>query len=84
MTAAAGARAAPSTGLPDDRWTRWDTALWLAPIVAFAVFSDRLELGRDVVIAALFALSLDIVLGYTGVVSLQSNRPWFEFTPFKS
>jgi branched-chain amino acid transport system permease protein len=56
--------------LPGDRWHRWDTALWLAPVVAYFVFPDHLLLGREVIITALFALSLDILLGYAGVVSL--------------
>jgi branched-chain amino acid transport system permease protein len=57
-------------GLPNDRWTRWDTALWLAPVVAYFVFPSNVLLGREVIITALFALSLDIVLGYAGIVSL--------------
>jgi branched-chain amino acid transport system permease protein len=56
--------------LPSDRWRIWDTALWLAPVAAYFVFPDHLVLGSQVIITALFALSLDIVLGYAGITSL--------------
>jgi branched-chain amino acid transport system permease protein len=57
-------------GLPSDRWRIWDTALWLAPVAAYFLFPDHLVLGSQVIIAALFALSLDVVLGYAGITSL--------------
>jgi branched-chain amino acid transport system permease protein len=56
--------------LADDRWRKLDSALWLAPVVAYFVFPDHLVLGSQVVITALFALSLDLILGYAGIVSL--------------
>lgn len=56
--------------LPDDRWRIWDTALWLVPVAAYFVFPEHLVLGSQVIIAALFALSLDVVLGYAGITSL--------------
>ena len=56
--------------LPDDRWRRLDTALWLVPVVAYFVFPGHLVLGSQVIITALFALSLDLILGYAGIVSL--------------
>jgi branched-chain amino acid transport system permease protein len=67
MTGRGGATGA---GLPSDRWRIWDTALWLAPVAAYFVFPDHLVLGSQVIIAALFALSLDVVLGYAGITSL--------------
>jgi branched-chain amino acid transport system permease protein len=67
MTGRGGATGA---GLPSDRWRIWDTALWLAPVAAYFVFPAHLLLGREVIIAALFALSLDVVLGYAGITSL--------------
>jgi branched-chain amino acid transport system permease protein len=57
-------------GLPDDRWRVWDTVLWLVPIAGYLAFPSHLALGTQVIIAALFALSLDIILGYAGIVSL--------------
>jgi len=42
----------------------------VAPVAAYFVFPDNLVLGSQVIIAALFALSLDVVLGYAGITSL--------------
>ena len=52
------------------RWRPQEIAFWLLPIVAYVLFPDYLALARDVAIAALFALSLDLILGYAGLVSL--------------
>ncbi len=62
--------AATGGALPSDRWRIWDTVLWLVPVAAYFVFPDHLVLGSQVIIAALFALSLDVVLGYAGITSL--------------
>jgi branched-chain amino acid transport system permease protein len=62
--------ASPAPRLPDGRWRRIDTALWLAPVAAYFVFPGHLVLGSQVLITALFALSLDLILGYAGIVSL--------------
>ena len=43
---------------------------WLAAIGAFFVFPDYMVLGTQILIMALFALSLDLILGYAGIVSL--------------
>jgi len=52
------------------RW-RWLEALpWLLAIAAFLVFPDRLVLGTQTLIMVLFALSLDLILGYAGIVTL--------------
>lgn len=56
--------------LPSDRWGRWDLAIWLVPLAAYVAFPGHLALGSQVIITALFALSLDVVLGYAGIVSL--------------
>ncbi len=65
-----GRRRAAAAALPSDRWRIWDTALWLVPVAAYFAFPDHLVLGSQVIIAALFALSLDVVLGYAGITSL--------------
>ena len=67
MTARASELAA---GLPSDRWRIWDVALWLGAIAAFFAFPAHRVLGTQVIITALFALSLDLLLGYAGIVSL--------------
>jgi branched-chain amino acid transport system permease protein len=72
----ASARHTPGLGAPrptvlgSDRWGRAEVAFWLLPVTAFFVFPDYLVLGSQVLIAGLFALSLDLVLGYAGLVSL--------------
>ena len=52
------------------RWHLGELALWLLVVAVWLVFPDRLPLATLVVIAALFALSLDLALGYAGIVSL--------------
>ena len=39
-------------------------------IAAFFVFPDRMTFGGQVLIMVLFALSLDLILGYAGIVTL--------------
>jgi branched-chain amino acid transport system permease protein len=63
----------PRAALPsvlDDRFRGSEIAFWSLPIVAMFVFPEHLVLGAQVLIAGLFTLSLDLVLGYAGVVSL--------------
>jgi branched-chain amino acid transport system permease protein len=43
---------------------------WVFVIGAFFVFPDRMTFGTQVLIMALFALSLDLILGYAGIVTL--------------
>ena len=43
---------------------------WLAAIAAYFLFPDYLQLGAQVLIMILFGLSLDLILGYAGIVSL--------------
>jgi branched-chain amino acid transport system permease protein len=50
---------------------RWPEALpWLLAIAAFFLFPDRMTFGGQVLIMVLFALSLDLILGYAGIVTL--------------
>ncbi len=52
------------------RW-RWGEALpWLIAIAAFVAFPDRMTFGGQVLIMVMFALSLDLILGYAGIVTL--------------
>lgn len=62
--------AAPDPRLPDGRWSRSEIAFWLLPLAAFFLLPGHLVLGSQILIAALFALSLDLILGYAGIVSL--------------
>ena len=43
---------------------------WAAALAAWFVFPDYRLLGSQILIAAIFALSLDLILGYAGIVSL--------------
>jgi branched-chain amino acid transport system permease protein len=54
----------------DPRWRPIEILVWLTPIVAFFLFPFHLALLADIMVLALFALSLDLILGYAGIVSL--------------
>ena len=43
---------------------------WLCAAAAYVVFPDYLALGGQILIMALFVLSLDLILGYAGIVTL--------------
>src|SRR5215468_1430640 len=57
-------------GLPTQKWSRAEIAFWLLPVVAYFLFPRYLTLGSQIMIAALFALSLDLILGYARIISL--------------
>ncbi len=56
--------------LPDHRWRPLEVAFWLAPVAWTLVLPSYRLLASQVFIAGLFAVSLDLVLGYAGIVSL--------------
>jgi branched-chain amino acid transport system permease protein len=56
--------------LPDGRWKWEEIVFWLLPIVGYFVAQNYLLLGSQIFIVGLFALSLDLILGYAGIVSL--------------
>jgi branched-chain amino acid transport system permease protein len=43
---------------------------WLIAIAAYFVFPDRMTFGSQVLVMIMFALSLDLLLGYAGIVTL--------------
>ena len=43
---------------------------WIAALSGYLLFPDYLALGAQILIAILFALSLDLILGYAGIVTL--------------
>ena len=52
------------------RWVWWEAVLWLALLASpFALQSHALIIN-DIAIVALFAVSLDLILGFAGIVSL--------------
>ncbi len=56
--------------LPHDRWTPLEIAFWLMPVASFFLFPGYLVLIAQIMIVGLFAISLDLILGYAGIVSL--------------
>ena len=52
------------------RWRGIEIVFWLATLLPFFLLPDYLALASQIAIAALFALSLDLILGYAGIVSL--------------
>jgi len=58
------------SALPTQRWSKLEIGFWLIPMGAFCVFPKYLTLGSQILIAALFALSLDLILGYARIISL--------------
>ena len=51
-------------------WGHGETAFWLIAVAAIFVFSDRYLILTEMAWLGLFALSLDLILGYAGIVSL--------------
>ena len=52
------------------RWRRVEIAFWIATLLPFVAAPSYLQLASQIAITALFALSLDLILGYAGIVSL--------------
>ena len=52
------------------RLRAWEALPWAAGLAVFLLFPNHLAFGTQVLITILFALSLDLVLGYAGVVTL--------------
>jgi branched-chain amino acid transport system permease protein len=52
------------------RWRWLEIAFWLCTLLPFVVTPNYLSLASQIAITALFALSLDLILGYAGIVSL--------------
>ena len=56
------------TANPRIEWPEW--LPWIAALAAFFVLPEYLSLGARILIYILFALSLDLILGFTGIVTL--------------
>ena len=52
------------------RWRTLEIVFWLATLLPFVVTPNYLSLASQIMITALFAVSLDQILGYAGIVSL--------------
>jgi branched-chain amino acid transport system permease protein len=65
-----GAGAARALRLPSDRWRPLEIAFWIVPIACYFLFPSSLVLGSQILIVGMFAVTLDLILGYAGIVSL--------------
>jgi branched-chain amino acid transport system permease protein len=52
------------------RWSGFEIVFWLAALLPFFFFPSYLMLASQIAIAALFAISVDLILGYAGIVTL--------------
>src|SRR5687767_1553244 len=52
------------------RWSPFEIAFWLAALIPFFLFPGYLTLASQIAIMALFAVSVDLILGYAGIVTL--------------
>jgi branched-chain amino acid transport system permease protein len=57
-------------GIARPRWHALEIAFWIAPLLAFVVLTDRRMLLSQIFVYGLLALSLDLILGYAGILSL--------------
>jgi len=57
-------------GLADGRWKPLEILFWLLPAAAYFLAPGYLVLVSQIMIVGLFAMSLDLILGYAGIVSL--------------
>jgi branched-chain amino acid transport system permease protein len=53
-----------------ERWGQGEIVFWLALVAVYFLFPKNLLLASQILIAGLFALSLDLILGYAGIVTL--------------
>ncbi|MBS0322027.1 MAG: branched-chain amino acid ABC transporter permease [Proteobacteria bacterium] len=52
------------------RWKGYETAIWVVALLALVLLPKQAALWNEIAILALFAVSLDLILGYAGIVSL--------------
>jgi branched-chain amino acid transport system permease protein len=52
------------------RWRTVEIVFWVATLLPFVLTPNYLVLASQIAVSALFALSLDLILGYAGIVSL--------------
>ncbi|GMU72364.1 MAG: ABC transporter permease [Burkholderiales bacterium] len=64
------ADALPAAQLPTDRWRASEIVFWIALVAVFFAFPQHRVLASQILVTGLFAVSLDLILGYAGIVSL--------------
>lgn len=53
-----------------ERWRGAEIAFWLSWVAVYFLFPNSLLFASQILITGLFALSLDLILGYAGIVTL--------------
>jgi branched-chain amino acid transport system permease protein len=61
----------------------WEPVLWLLAFAAPALFPEHALIINEIAIVALFAMSLDLVLGFAGIVSL-GHAAFFGFGAYSA
>src|SRR5882672_7067987 len=59
-----------SHAIASARWRPSEVVFWIVALSCAFLFPSRYLIMTDIVRLALFALSLDLILGYAGIVSL--------------
>src|SRR6202167_780299 len=65
------------------RWSPFEIAFWIFAFATIWLFPDKYLILKDSAILALFALSLDLILGYAGIISL-GQAAFFGFAGYFS
>jgi branched-chain amino acid transport system permease protein len=65
------------------RWRWWETALFAALPLSWLLLPGQSLLLNEIAIVALFAVSLDLILGYAGIVSL-GHAAFFGFGAYSA
>lgn len=52
------------------RWSVYELVFWALALLLYFLFPTYLPLASQIAITALFALSVDLILGYAGIISL--------------
>src|SRR5207344_1367401 len=66
-----------------NRMKVWEPVFWLLAVAAPLVVPSHAAMVNEVAIVGLFAVSLDLVLGYTGIVSL-GHAAFFGFGAYSA
>lgn len=56
--------------LSANSWRKWEPLFWFAAFSCALLFEQHAAATAEIAVFALFALSLDLILGFTGIVSL--------------
>src|SRR5215831_7705023 len=63
------------------RWHPLEIAFWIAALASIFLLSGKHLILTEIAILGLFALSLDLILGYSGIISL-GHAAYFGFAGY--